>query len=424
MTDRRDFIRNSVIGAGGATVLSALGLARDAFAADLSERPLSTLTGKGFDALRQDYLLADGISYLNHASIGTMPRIVHQARVDYMRLCETNPHLYMWGGAWEETREEVRAKAAQMFGARPKEIAITHNTTEAFNILAHGLPLGFGDEVLFSSLNHGGAANPLHDASRDKGYVVRRFQFPLDDVPSMSPVDVVAAYEKHITPKTRLLIFPAVDNVVGIRYPVRMMVEMARSKGVEWIAVDGAQSVGMIPVDVSTMDVDLYATSPHKWLQAPKGLGLVYVREALHQTLAPMWVRSGGNRWRESARKYEDYGTRNFPETISLGDAIDFQMQFNVEERQARLRELRAHTMRRAAEHPKAGWNSPAEWDLSSSLYNVALNGVDPNRLATSAFEEHGVVFRPFRTQGINGARLSPNAFTTEDEIDKFFDLI
>jgi len=106
------------------------------------------------------YLLSPDVLYLNHASIGTIPRAVHEARVRYLTLCESNPHLYMWGEAWVAPKEAVRSKGAALLNCTPQEIAVTHNTTEGFNLLALGLDLGAGDEVLFSSLNHGGASAP------------------------------------------------------------------------------------------------------------------------------------------------------------------------------------------------------------------------------------------------------------------------
>ena len=116
MTDRRRFLQQVAAGAAGLPVLSALGLVREAFGQELSAMDLGSTSGTAFARLQAEYLLSDRVTYLNHASIGTIPRVVHDARVEYLRLCESNPHQYMWGGAWEEPRESVRAKAATMFG--------------------------------------------------------------------------------------------------------------------------------------------------------------------------------------------------------------------------------------------------------------------------------------------------------------------
>ena len=186
-SSRRSFLRNVSIGAAGASVLGPLAADRRLFASELDELGLGRLTAAGLERTRAQYTLADEVVYLNHASIGTIPRIVQDARRRYLETCESNPWLYMWGGEWVEPWREVRAKAAAYIGCDVESVAITHNTTEGFNVLAHGLPLGEGDEVLFSTLNHGGASIPFEHHARSKGYSVRRqFDFPMLEAAEMS----------------------------------------------------------------------------------------------------------------------------------------------------------------------------------------------------------------------------------------------
>ncbi len=418
---RRHFLKTAALGAAGAPLLAA----RHAFGHDLGRLGLPAYTAESFPHLRNDYLLAPGVAYLNHASIGTIPKAVHAARQRYLDLCETNPWLYMWGGAWEAPREEVRAKAARLLNAAPETIAFSHNTTETFNVLAHGLPLGPGDEVLFSSLNHAGASLPFDHTAPVRGFTVRRFDWPVRDASTMTTADVLDRYDHHLSPRTKLLVLPHIDNTVGLRHPVRELARLARDRGVAFVAVDAAQTVGMIPVDVQALGIDVLATSPHKWLQAPKGLGLTYVSRRLHEVLRPMWVTWGQNQdaWQGTARIYEDYGTRNLAEVLTLGDALDFQMQLDPDERERRLRALWQHTRALVETHPATTWRSPAAWDLGGSLYTVEVRDRDSRALARRLFEEHGFVFRPFQIDGLQTVRLSPNVFTAEDDLTRFFEL-
>ena len=140
--------------------------------------------------------------------------------------------------------------AAHLLRCDAGEITFTHNTTEAFNILAQGLPVGPGDEVVFSSLNHAGASQSWFHFAREKGFTVKRFQFPVLDVPNMSTADVLNVYDEQLGSSTRVLVLPHVDNIVGLRHPVRELANLARSRGVEFVAVDAAQTVGMLDVDV------------------------------------------------------------------------------------------------------------------------------------------------------------------------------
>ncbi len=371
------------------------------------------------EGLSDRYMIDPGVTYLNHASIGTMPRAVHDARVEYSAICESNPHLYVWGGAWDGMVEEVRARAARFLGASLEEVAITHNTTEGFNTLAYGLPLGPGDEVLFSSLNHGGASIPFEHAAKARGYTVRRFDFPIDDVPRLDVADVVELHRREIRPATRVLVFPHVDNIVGLRHPMAELAAMARAQGVDVVAVDGAQALGMIPVDAAASGVDAYSASPHKWLQSPKGLGLLYVRATLRERLSPMWVRYGVSRWGGTSRMYEDYGTRNWPEVLSLGDAMDFQDALGAADKEARYRRLFA-SMRERTRGAALRWNSPERWEMGSVLVSVGFAS-PANALSDRLYQERGIVLRAFQGGGLNAFRVSPNVMNTEAELDELF---
>jgi len=400
---------------------AALLAAQRAFAADLEHAALPAQTANDFRRLRSEYLLDREVTYLNHGSIGTIPRRVHEAHVRYLKVCESNPWLYMWGDAWREPMEEARKRAAWQLRCTADEVAFTHNTTETFNLLAHGLPLRAGDEVVFSSLNHATASGAWHHMAAQRGFAVKPFEFPVVEVPLLMAERVVEIYAAQITPRTRVLVFPHIDNTVGLRYPVAAMVRMAREKGVEFVAVDGAQAVSMIPVDVPATGADVYATSPHKWLQAPKGTGLLYVRKDVQEKLRPMWV-SSGRQQSITAQNYEDYNTRDIASVLALGDAIAFQAQVSPEAREARLRELWAVT-RAEAEKTGVAWRSPNDWELSSAVMAVDVPAGDSREVEKRLYHGHGVVTRGFRTLGLNSIRLSPNVFTREEEIAKYFEL-
>ena len=419
--ERRDFLKSLAALALAGPAVARLQRLEEAFGAELgtvAHRPRSSLA---WEALRDRYMLGPDVVYLNHASIGTIPRAVHEARVEYMSVCEANPWLYMWGGAWEEPRESVRAKAAALFGVDPNEVAITHNTTEGFNVLAQGLPLGSGDEVLFSSLNHDGASVCWDHFATRKGYAIRRFDFPVTEVPGLSAEDVVELHRRQIRPETRVLVFPHVDNIVGLRHPMAALTTMAKAEGVEFVAVDGAQTAGMIPLDLDASGVDAYAASPHKWIQSPKGLGLLYVRRDVREAVHPMWVTWGQRRWAGSGRMFEDYGTRNLPEVLAMGDALDFQGALGTDDKVARYREIRASLRARVDADPSLSWRSSESWELGASLIGIGFETPQANAVSVGMYEERGIVIRPFQTQGLNALRISPNTITSEAEIESLF---
>ncbi|MGD8867728.1 MAG: aminotransferase class V-fold PLP-dependent enzyme [Gemmatimonadales bacterium] len=420
MTHRRSFIKQlaSVAGASGLGSLLALD---ESVSAQLRSLTPARDDDVSWSSLRDRYLLAPEVIYLNHGSIGTVPRIVHEAHVAYLRACESNPWLYMWGGAWDEPGEIVRQKAARLLGCAPTELAITHNTTEGFNTLAGGLDLGPGDEVLFSSLNHAGASICWRHHAETKGFVVKTFDFPILDAPSLTAEDVLDAYDRHIGSRTRVLVFPHIDNTIGLRYPVKELTALAKSRGVEIVAVDGAQSLGMVDVDVTDAGVDVYSASPHKWIQSPKGLGLFFVRQELQERIRPMWVTWGQARWQGTARAFEDYGTRNLPEVITLGDAIDFQTALGVEAKVKRYREIWNRFLAKSDGAERVIWRSPRDWERSASLFALEIRDISSLAVFDRMYREDGFVFRPFQTQQLNTIRISPNVVNSEDEIDRFF---
>lgn len=414
--------RQLLKGAGAAALLAELGLIRDrAWASEGASEPA---VGLGAAQLRHRYTLDPGVTYLNHASIGTVPRIVREAHAGYLELCETNPWLYMWSEPWLEPREQIRAKAAALLGCDAKELAIIHNTTEAFNLLAQGLPLGRGDEVLFSSLNHSGASVCWEHHAQSQGYEVRKFELPLVDIAEMTEAEVVERHVREIGEKTRILVLPHVDNTVGLRHPVARIAAEARARGVRWIAVDGAQTVGMMPVDVKAMDVDVFATSCHKWLQSPKGLGLAYVRRELQLELRPMWVTWGQKYWQGDARVYEDYGTRAMPMEMALGDALDFQASIEAARRETRYLELRRRLWELVETDERLVWRSPREWRLGASLVAIEVRDRPSSELAARLFSEDGIVVRPFSLPGLDALRVSANLANDDADLERFVDAV
>ncbi len=403
--------------------LTATGAALAAFAPARRalDRVLAGLPGAADPAALADlYLLDPDILYLNHGSIGTVPRAVHEAHVAYLRTCEENPHLHIWGGAWAEALAETRGRVAALLGCEADEVALTHNTTEGFNVLAQGLPLGPDDEVLFSNLNHASASRPWRYYGARRGYRVRRFDLPLEELPSLSPDDVVALHAEQIRPATRVLVFPHIDNMVGLRHPTAALVAAARARGVEWVAVDVAQSQGMVPIDVAAEDADFYAGSPHKWLQAPKGTGLLVVRERVQPLLDPLWVKHERDAIPDDARVFEDYSTRDLPAVLALGDAIAFNRRTDPALRERRLLDTAGRFRERVDGEPGLEWRSATDPRLAASLFAIRVEGARAPELAMALWQDEGVVVRGFGPP-LNTLRVSPNLMTTEHDIDRFF---
>ena len=412
MIDRRSFLAGT--GAGLASLLGD----RSAFTGVLAR--LGPVKSESAAAtLADEYLLAPGLLYLNHGSIGTIPRVVHEQHVRFLRQCEMNPHIHMWGDVWVEALARTRTAAAGLLHCETDEVAITHNTTEGFNVLAQGLPIGRGDEVLFSRLNHPSASEPWNYYASRRGYTVRRFDIPLDDITGLTVADVVQMHERQIRPETKVLVFPHVDNVVGLRHPTRELVAMARRRGVQFVAVDLAQSLAMVPVNVAEEDADFYAGSPHKWVQAPKGLGLLVVRRRVRDQLDPLWVKRQRDTMPKTAEVFEDYSTRNMPAVLALADAIAFQRRLGASAKEKRLLEIAGWFRDRVDATPSLAWRSARLPALSSSLFAVGLKQGDAREVERALATKHDIMVRPFAPP-LNHLRVSPNLINTRADVDRF----
>lgn len=412
-TSRREFLKTLSTGAA----ISMLRPIENLFQGKLEE-----VIKNGKIPSAKEYSVSKRVKYLNHGSTGTIPKIVQEAHHNYLEMCESNPWLYMWSGEWDEPVQKVRKSAAQYINAETDELSFSHNTTEIYNLLALGLHLNAGDEVLFSSINHVGASIPFHIHSKKRNYSVKVFDFPVDDLTSITKQDIIDLYEINITNKTKLLILPHIDNTFGVRQPVKEITAMARAKGVEFISLDTAQTMGMIPINVKNMDIDVIGTSGHKWIQAPKGISVSYFSKRVQDRIDPMWVTWGQERWKNSVRIFEDYGTRNIAEVLTLGHSIDFQKAVNEQAKSEKLKSLWNYAQELCDKNPNTVWRSPRNWDLGGSLFVVEVKNHKPSELAQNLFKNHGFVFRPF--DAYSTIRISPNYFNTKDELDELFSLI
>lgn len=411
-TSRKDFLKTLAFGSA-ASAFAAFSKVDQDFAAKLSANNSQKLPE------RNDYSLNSGVVYLNHGSIGTIPKLVQEAHRNYLDACESNPWLHMWGDEWVEPVEKARLKAANFVNGKSSEISFPHNTTEIYNLLALGMKLGKGDEVLFCNFNHAGASIPFNIHSKKNGYKVKIFDIPVSSIPSLNKADLLNLYDENISSSTKLVVLPHIDNTFGIRQPIKEIVDLARAKGVEFISLDAAQTMGMLPIDVKQLGVDVIGTSAHKWIQAPKGVSFAWFSEKAQNEINPVWVTWGQNRWEDSARKFEDYGTRNLAEVLTLGNAIDFQSSFNADDKAARLKSLWDYAKLSVSESNRIEWASPESWEMSGSLFLIKLMDKTPSEVAEKLFKNHGLVFRPF--DQYSTIRISPNLFNTKEELDLLF---
>ncbi|MFG0256452.1 MAG: aminotransferase class V-fold PLP-dependent enzyme [Phycisphaerales bacterium JB043] len=369
---------------------------------------------------RESSGLAPGVTYFNHASLGTCPESVVRKQIEMIRHRETNPWRYMHGHGWDDEKQAYREAMCRSLGCTDEMFTCTHTTQEACHILASGLPLGPDDEVLFSSINHFSCDQCWHRWGALRGYSVREFEFPIERAPELTEKEIVDLHIDQIGPRTSVLVLPHVDYLLGLRHPIEAITRDAKRRGVRYVVVDGAQIHGMLPVDVRALGVDAYVGSSHKWMQTPKGVGYLVTRPELHFEMARMWTLGPI----EHGSDLEVNTTRDFACWFSSVEAVRLRETYGYERAERVLCDLRDHAYERVRPNGRLRWNSPVGWELGCSIVCFEVRGVEQRDVLARMRETHGYVFRSFDRDYYRGIRLSFHVQNTHEQIDSFFDTL
>lgn len=364
-----------------------------------------------WELVKAQFTFAPGLYYFNNASLGPSPELVADATENFRRTLDGFPSKYMWGG-WNTDKELVREKAAETVGASPEEIALIHNTTEGMNVVAASMDLEPGDEVILADHEHTSGTIPWRYWQESKGIKLVRPTLPL--LPE-SPGEIVDVYRQAITPRTRVISMCHMVNTNGMILPVREVAELARPRNI-LVAVDGAQAAGMFPFDLHEMGCDYYAASSHKWLFSPKGVGIFYARQEAQKHLRPLIVASGYED--ESVRRFENYNTRNLPELLGLGVAIDFNNLLGPERKGDRIFGLKRYFLEKIADKPAFKMKTPASDELSAGILTVEIVGHRVAEVERTLADEYNINVRPMSSFGLNGLRISLSVFNTKKDVD------
>jgi selenocysteine lyase/cysteine desulfurase len=364
--------------------------------------------------LRKHYLFQDGLIMMNNGTVGPMPEPVFNTLLTSFRVQCTSPcDVYATFG---NRREEARNKVARFLGADPGEIVLTRNTTEGMNFVANGLELEPGDEVLLSDMEHPAGINPWSLKAARYGVVAKIVPLGL---PPESVEETVDAFEREITPRTKVITISHTVFISGLIAPVKEIAEMAHRHGV-LVLVDSAHGPGMLDLNLHDMGVDFFAASPYKWLGAPCGTGLLYVREGVQDQLWPTIANSGWDT-REDAGRLETVGQRADPLIFALGEAVDFQSKVGKARIERRIRTLAQHLKEGLQEIPGVRLHTSMDPYLSGGLTAFSVEGVDPQALMDYLRERFNLVIRTIGSEerGTRGVRVSTHVFISTEDVEK-----
>jgi selenocysteine lyase/cysteine desulfurase len=313
----------------------------------------------------------------------------------------------------------VRRDLATDFGCDPEEMAITRNASEANETMIFGLDLKAGDEIVYTTQNYPRMQNAWKQRQRREGIVLKPVKIETPVKSTQSYVDQIAA---AITPRTRVIEVMHISFMTGYIAPVREIVNLAKPKGIQ-VFVDGAHAFAHFPFTRDELGADYYGTSLHKWLHAPIGTGFLYVRRDRIKSLWPLMA--GGVDQEDNIRKYEEIGTHPAANHNAIAVAIAFNRGIGMERKIARLRYLRDRWAKQVlAASDRAHMITPIGPTASGAIGVFGIDGMDMGALGGWLLSKHNIVTTPMVNDEFKGMRITPNVYTTVDEVDLFADRV
>ncbi len=416
MLNRRSFIRQTAL------ALGALALHTDARAAFF---PASTAwpypQDDGEDdfwrQIRAAFAASPTLINLNNGGVCPAPRAALDALDYYNRMCNEAPSYYMWR-ILDQDREPLREGLAQLAGADPEEIALNRNATEALNTIIFGLNLKAGDEVVLSHFDYPNMMNAWKQREKRDGIRLNWVDLSL---PSEDEDALVNAYVSRFTPRTRVVHLTHVINWCGQILPVRRIADAAHARGIE-VIVDGAHSFALLDYRIPDLGCDYFGTSLHKWLCAPFGNGMLWIRR---DKIANVWaLLSNDKPDGDNIRKFESLGTRSFPTEMATGYSLDLHNLIGTARKQQRLHYLKNYWMERVRDVPGIRFYTSTHPQWSCAIGVFGLEGLSGNDISEALFRDHKIHTVAIVWQNVDGVRITPNVYTLESDLDRLVQAI
>lgn len=381
-----------------------------------SEMPLKTLTD--FDSehdfwewIRQSYTVSSNIINMNNGGVSPQPKVVQEVFEQYNRLSNEAPSYYMWR-ILDKGRESVRADLASLGGCDADEVAIQRNSTESLETIIFGLNLQKGDEVVVTNYDYPNMRNAWLQREKRDGIKLKWISIPLQ---LENEEELVKLFTDAFTSKTKIVHITHLINWTGQILPAKKIAEKAHAQNIE-VVLDAAHSFAHLEFSFKDLDCDYAGTSLHKWLCAPFGTGMLYVKKDKIANLWPMFANEKTDS--DDIRKFETLGTRSFPAEMAVGRAISFHNSIGASRKQERLKYLQQYWVNKVKSHPKIKFFTPLG-NGSCAIATVGIEGLNALEIETHLFESKGIHVVSISWEGVNGVRVTPHVYTSTGDLDK-----
>jgi selenocysteine lyase/cysteine desulfurase len=410
LMDKRTFLKNAgLAGIGGMLSLDKL----NALAGSVSAVPATVLAGDEdfWATIRSGYRLKPDYINFENGYYCFMPEQLLEAFVRHVREVNYQGSYYMRTVQFEN-KKAVAAKLAALAGCPPDELIITRNTTESLDMIIGGLHWKEGDEAVMAEQDYGAMLNMFRQIAGRYGVVNKVISVPNHP---RSDEEIVDLYASAITGKTRLIMVCHMINITGQILPVRKICDMAHSRGVQ-VMVDGAHTYAHIRFTIPELHCDYYGSSLHKWLSAPLGAGILWVKK---ENIGKVWpLIAAVDLKQDDIARLNHIGTHPVHTDLTIADAIDFHNGIGAERKEARLRHLQHYWTDKVRELSHVVLNTPADPARSCAIANVGIKGMKPAEVADTLFKKYGIYSAAIDGAGVHGCRITPNVYTTPGDLD------
>ncbi len=361
--------------------------------------------------IQQSFTVSPGIINLNNGGVSPAPRTVQDAMKRYYDLSNEAPSYYMWR-VLDQGREPLRKNLARIAGCSPDEIAVNRNSSEGLETIIFGLQLKAGDEVVAAKQDYPNMINAYKQRELRDGIKMVWINLEL---PSEDENYMVQQYVNAFTARTKVVHITHVINWNGQILPVKKIAQEAHKRGIE-VVVDGAHSFAHFNFKIPDLDADYFAASLHKWLYAPIGSGVLYVKKEKIRNLYPMFAVD--NPLKDDIRKFEALGTRPFFIEQAIGKAVEFHEMIGSERKEKRLHYLKNYWMDKVKDLPKVKLNTSLHPKWGCAIGNIGIEGKKPGELDSFLLDKFKVHTVAINWENIVGVRVTPNVYTTTKNLD------
>ena len=366
-----------------------------------------------WSTVRSHYTLKDDYINLESGYYSIIPNPVLEHFIKHVKYVNIEGSYYMRNDL-NKNKDRVISELAKLVGSTSDQIGITRNATESLDLVISGYQWERGDEAIYAKQDYGTMKEMFEQISLRYGVKTK-----IVSVPNHPKTDeeIISIYESQITDKTKLIMICHMINITGQILPVKKICEMAHSYGVE-VMVDGAHCVGHFDFSIDEFNCDYYGSSLHKWLATPLGAGLLYINKNNTHKIWPLLAN--GNTNKKDIKRLNHIGTHPVHTDLAISNSIDYTNWIGIKKKEKRMRYLQRYWSDKLRIIENIIINTPEDIDRSCGIGNVGLTNMSPSQMSKVLFEKYKIFTVAIDYANVKGCRISPNIFTTTNELDQF----